>query len=138
MRPARCASRFLDAVLQDALLAAVVLVGQELAGHGDLDAAAFRASGLTSFICPSSAPTTSTGDMPPISSVICFQVQPFSRLMSRIFSVSSSRLIGTPPWLAAWVKTKRLAGLRAVERSSGSRRGTPSLTSLRRGDAGAR
>src|SRR5207244_11484335 len=100
--------------------------------------AAFLASGLTSFICPSSAPTTSTGDMPPISSVTCFQVQPFSRLMSRIFSVSSSRLIGTPPWLAAWVKTKRLAGLRAVERSSGSRRGTPSLTSLRRGDAGTR
>ena len=56
--------------------------------------AAFLASGLTSFICPSSAPTTSTGDMPPISSVICFQLQPFSRLMSRIFSVSSSRRMG--------------------------------------------
>jgi hypothetical protein len=31
--------------------------------------------------------------MPPISSVIYFQVQPFSRLMSRIFSVSWARVI---------------------------------------------
>src|SRR5262245_61674615 len=29
--------------------------------------------------------------MPPLSSVICFQVRPFSRLTSRIFSVSCSR-----------------------------------------------
>jgi hypothetical protein len=37
-----------------------------------------------------SAPTISTGDMPPISPTIYFQVQPFSRLMSRIFSVRSA------------------------------------------------
>ena len=33
----------------------------------------------------------STGDMPPISPQMYFQVQPFSRLMSRSFSVSSAR-----------------------------------------------
>src|SRR5262249_31666535 len=31
------------------------------------------------------------GDTPPISSVMCFQLQPLCRLMSRIFSVSCSR-----------------------------------------------
>src|ERR1700722_14581521 len=57
--------------------------------------AAFSASGFGSFICPSSAPTKRTGDNPPISSVMCFHVQPFSRLMSRIFSVRSARFMGS-------------------------------------------
>jgi hypothetical protein len=35
---------------------------------------------------PNNAPTTSTGDMPPISPQISAQVQSFSRLMSRIFA----------------------------------------------------
>jgi hypothetical protein len=56
-------------------------------------AAAFFASGLISFICPSKAPMISTSDTPPISPVMCFHDQPRSRLMSNIFSVSSSRLI---------------------------------------------
>ena len=60
--------------------------------------AAFFASGLISFIWPSSAPTTSTSDMPPIAPVMCFQVQPFSRLMSRIFSVSASRFMLFSCW----------------------------------------
>ena len=54
---------------------------------------AVSASGFGNFICPSSAPTTRMGDIPPISSVTCFHVQPFSRLMSRIFSVRSARVI---------------------------------------------
>ena len=35
----------------------------------------------------------STGEWPPIFPVISFQLQPFSRLMSRIFSVRASRFI---------------------------------------------
>ncbi len=42
-------------------------------------------------------PRPGTGDMPAISSVICFQVQFFSRLMSSNFSVSSSRFMIRPP-----------------------------------------
>src|SRR6516165_7425309 len=56
-------------------------------------AAALAACGLVSFIWPSSAPTSSTGEVPPIFSWICFQLHPFSRLMSRIFSVSSARVM---------------------------------------------
>src|SRR5262249_2848610 len=78
------------------------------------------AGGLTSFIWPRSAPTTSTGDMPPISSVICFQLQPFSRLMSRIFSGELFASHGTPLGLPAWEK-ERLLG-RAVEGGNGSGR----------------
>src|SRR5262245_159426 len=37
---APCASCFLDTVFQDALLGPIVLVGQELTGHGDLHAVA--------------------------------------------------------------------------------------------------
>src|SRR6516162_7955674 len=55
--------------------------------------AALAACGLVSFIWPSSAPTSSTGEVPPIFSWICFQLHPFSRLMSRIFSVSSARVM---------------------------------------------
>src|SRR5262249_53531339 len=39
------------------------------------------------------APVTRPGDMPPISAQICFQVQPFSRLMPSSFSVSSARVV---------------------------------------------
>src|SRR3974377_789839 len=39
------------------------------------------------------APVMSTGDMPPISAQICFQLQPFSRLMADSFSVGSARVI---------------------------------------------
>src|SRR6202035_3640791 len=42
------------------------------------------------------APVISTGDMPPISSQIYFQVQPFSRLMPSSFSVSSARVMDDP------------------------------------------
>src|ERR1700761_8005477 len=55
------------------------------------NSAAFAACGLVSFIWPRMAPVISTGDMPPISPQMYFQVQPFSRLMSRSFSVSSAR-----------------------------------------------
>ena len=58
---------------------------------------ALAASGLTSFIWPRIAPTISTSDMPPISSQIWRQVQPFSRLMSSSFSVSWSRVIACTP-----------------------------------------
>src|SRR5450631_3474995 len=57
------------------------------------NSAALTASGLVSFIWPSSAPVTSIGDMPPIWSQMYFHVQPFSRLMSRIFSVRSARFM---------------------------------------------
>src|SRR5262245_61779445 len=56
--------------------------------------AAFAACGLVSFIWPSSAPTSSTGDVPPIFSWMYFQLHSFSRLMSRIFSVRSARVMG--------------------------------------------
>src|SRR5262249_4612245 len=39
------------------------------------------------------APVTRTGDMPPITAQICFQGQPFSRLMPSSFSVSSARVV---------------------------------------------
>ena len=55
---------------------------------------AFFANGFTSFIWPRSAPTINTSDTPPICSQIYFQLQSFSRLMSRIFSVSSVRVMG--------------------------------------------
>src|SRR5215475_8695715 len=55
--------------------------------------AALAACGLVSFIWPSSAPTSSTGDVPPIFSWMYFQLHPFSRLMSRIFSVRSARIM---------------------------------------------
>src|SRR5216683_6163668 len=55
--------------------------------------AALAACGLVNFIWPSKAPVISIGDMPPISPQIYFQLQPFSRLMSRTFSVNSARLI---------------------------------------------
>jgi len=55
--------------------------------------AALAAWGLVSFIWPSSAPTSSTGDVPPIFSWMYCQLHPFSRLMSRIFSVRSSRVM---------------------------------------------
>src|SRR5262249_16462780 len=54
---------------------------------------ACAACGLVSFIWPRMAPVTRTGDMPPISAQICFQVQPFSRLMPSSFSVSSARVV---------------------------------------------
>ena len=57
--------------------------------------AAFAACGFVSFICPSTAPVIKTGDMPPISPQMCFQLQSFSRLMPSIFSVSSARVMGT-------------------------------------------
>jgi Glutathione S-transferase, C-terminal domain len=44
--------------------------------------------GLVSFIWPSRAPTSSTGDEPPIFSWMRFQLHPFSRSMSRSFSVN--------------------------------------------------
>src|SRR5215471_16370403 len=90
------------------------------AGERPKRTAALLARGLTSFIWPRSAPTTSTGDMPPISSVICFQLQPFSRLMSRIFSGELFASHGTPLGLPAWEK-ERLLG-RAVECGNGSGR----------------
>ena len=48
----------------------------------------------------------STGDMPPICSQMYFQVQPFSRLMSRSFSVRSARFIVLLPvgWPASCSK----------------------------------
>jgi len=49
---------------------------------------------LVSFIWPSSAAVSRIGDMPPICSLMYFQLQPFSRLMSRSFSVRSSRFMG--------------------------------------------
>src|SRR5215472_12316928 len=55
--------------------------------------AADCACGLVSFIWPSSAAVINIGEKPPISLQICFQVHPFSRLMSRIFSVRSARFI---------------------------------------------
>src|SRR4029077_9106352 len=39
-----------------------------------------------------------TGDMPPICSQTYFHVQPFSRLMSRSFSVRSARFMIFPPY----------------------------------------
>src|SRR5262245_20705618 len=56
--------------------------------------AALAACGLVSFIWPSSAPTSKTGEVPPICSWICFQLHPFSRLISRIFSVRPARVMG--------------------------------------------
>src|SRR5215831_11696763 len=55
--------------------------------------AALATCGLVNFICPSSAPTTNTGELPPIFSWMYFQLHPFSRLMSRIFSVRSARVM---------------------------------------------
>jgi hypothetical protein len=43
------------------------------------------------------APVIRTGDMPPISLQMYFQVQPLSRLMPSSFSVSSARVMGIPP-----------------------------------------
>jgi hypothetical protein len=40
--------------------------------------AAFAACGLVSFIWPKSAPTSSTGEVPPIFSQMCFQLHPCS------------------------------------------------------------
>src|ERR1044072_1831976 len=58
--------------------------------------AALSHCGLVSFIWPSSAPTIRNSDMPPISATICFQLQPFSRLISRSFSVRSLRFMNGP------------------------------------------
>jgi len=60
--------------------------------------AAFAACGLVIFIWPSTAPVIRTGDMPPISPQIYFQLQPLSRLMSSSFSVSSARVMGGLRW----------------------------------------
>jgi len=57
------------------------------------NSAAFAACGFVSFIWPSTAPVIKSGDMPPISPQICFQLHPFSRLMPSIFSVSSARVM---------------------------------------------
>src|SRR5579863_9033324 len=58
--------------------------------------AALAACGLVSFIWPSTAPVTRSGDMPPISAQMCFQLQPFSRLISSNFSVSWPRVMDVP------------------------------------------
>src|SRR5215469_14475499 len=60
--------------------------------------AALAACGLVSFIWPSSAPTSSTGEVPPIFSWMYCQLHSFSRLMSRIFSVGSARVMAVLLW----------------------------------------
>jgi hypothetical protein len=42
-------------------------------------------------------PNKLTGDMPPISEQICFQLHPFSRLISSSFSVRSARVMAISP-----------------------------------------
>src|SRR5260370_37786777 len=71
----------------------------------DLDSpnnsAALAACGLVSFIWPRIAPTINTSELPPICSQIYFQVQPFSRLRSSIFSVRSVRFMSSLSLAAA-------------------------------------
>src|SRR5262245_53951746 len=67
------------------------------------------------------APVIMTGDMPPIWSQMYFHVQPFSRLMSRSFSVRSARFIACLlPGSLDCRSRARLAGLRVVQMRRGA------------------
>src|SRR5262249_59290708 len=81
--------------------------------------AALPACGFVSFIWPSSAPTISMGENPPISPQMCFHVQPFARLMSRIFSVTSARCMGF--LLLDEIKPSARRRLGGIARSCGRR-----------------
>src|SRR5215831_10387499 len=70
------------------------------------------------------APVMRTGDMPPISAQICFQVQPFSRLIPSSFSVNASRVV-------ADVVAEVMAGLLAYGRSAITSKGRAKKRHLR-------
>ena len=86
-----------------------VLVTGALLGNHKLtkpQAAAAAAIGFVIFCWPSTAPVTITGDMPPISPQMYFQLQPFSRLMSRSFSVSAARFMAVLPGFRRRARTR--------------------------------